>query len=320
MSVISKLKSWLPAILWVAKYAMKFFSGPPKEDLVEPEKPLIINETTDTYEILNKKVNDNEWIDWPLAALMANIAEIAYRDPLEAKQEFAELGFSSETIVHHSMLAYVLNIKDITIVTFRGTERDDIGDWIVNLSAFPAYTSSGGVHSGFLNAYNKLAAQVKNVVKKSGGDKLFFTGHSLGGALATLGAHFFDDSEQEIYGLLTFSPPRLCLADFKHSVNSKLKTKHLYFINENDPVPKIAAPYGQAGTYVWCYENNIYKGNMAYGIRGNAPTDKPMSDAEFKAFKENLKAGNDKLMAIAMPSLNDHKCTAYLDLCERMIK
>lgn len=68
-------------------------------------------------------------------------------------------------------------------------------------------------------------------------NKVAFTGHSLGGALATLAAIDFT-SLQSVYPveIVTFGKPRVGNFEFAYFVNSKIK-ENFRVINKSDPIP-----------------------------------------------------------------------------------
>lgn len=85
--------------------------------------------------------------------------------------------------------------RDMGVVSFRGTENEQ--DWKTNLRCSLTPVDSpqaeggeptGKVHQGFLDAFRSVRGQVDRYSPCAEGLPVFITGHSLGGALATLGA------------------------------------------------------------------------------------------------------------------------------------
>ena len=102
-----------------------------------------------------------------------------------------------------------------SVLTFRGTQGT-IANWLFNLSAtLSPWPSGGSVHKGFklllLEVWEEIHQQLQCI---SG--PLYYTGHSLGGALAVLAASF--KKPEAVY---TFGSPRIANGDF---VN---RTKHI---------------------------------------------------------------------------------------------
>jgi hypothetical protein len=89
-------------------------------------------------------------------------------------------------------IGFALASPQHTIVAFRGTSNP--AEWINNLrtnqSSFVYEgTSYGNVHRGFLNLYKRLNEQIFKAAQTFDTNRpCYFTGHSLGGALATLAA------------------------------------------------------------------------------------------------------------------------------------
>lgn len=85
-------------------------------------------------------------------------------------------------------LAFVLTSKKNSIIAFRGTNRT--AEMIQDLLLFQQDYSKRGygkIHSGFADVYDPIASQIRDVAQKlNPALPCYITGHSLGGALATL--------------------------------------------------------------------------------------------------------------------------------------
>jgi hypothetical protein len=132
------------------------------------------------------------------------------------------------------------------IVVFRGTRLHfqnlmDVAELvIINRSDFwidsqflPAVCAVGGrVHSGFLSAFAGVSERLDELLKsRLEGQKVWLTGHSLGGALATLAAAHL--GRGSVQGLYTYGCPRVGDANFTTVLP---ETSHLRFVHRQDSV------------------------------------------------------------------------------------
>ncbi|WP_373500097.1 hypothetical protein [Desulfococcus sp.] len=99
------------------------------------------------------------------------------------------------------------------VLVFRGTSAFET--WLSNLNTLQTDWGAGGlVHSGFKNEFFKIWERVDECLSGFPPDfPLFYTGHSLGGAMATLAASLRPPS-----GLYTFGSPRVGDAAFVQSL------------------------------------------------------------------------------------------------------
>jgi len=127
--------------------------------------------------------------------------------------------------------AIITSKKDIenpfAVLVFRGTSGK-LENWIHNFNAFPGKWPGGGwVHKGFKKVFDGIWDEV-HMELLSISLPIFYTGHSLGAALATLAA-----SLKPPQALYTFGSPRVGNAAFIHS----LKGIRIYgVINSRDIV------------------------------------------------------------------------------------
>lgn len=133
--------------------------------------------------------------------------------------------------------AFITVDDDDIIICFRGTEPDKMSDVFADLKAWPKRSQEKGlVHFGFAEALDKVYDEIKTHVQyvKSRDSaknwRVICTGHSLGGALATLCASRLDANV-----VYTFGSPRVGTRSFcKEMKNDKIT--HYRFVNNNDVV------------------------------------------------------------------------------------
>lgn len=97
------------------------------------------------------------------------------------------------------------------VLAFRGTETDSFKDIKTDADAEPVPCESGGkVHGGFLKAYGSIANDIDKALSDPArsGLPLYITGHSLGGALATVAAKLLEH-DGGIAACVTFGSPRV---------------------------------------------------------------------------------------------------------------
>ncbi|KAG9119726.1 hypothetical protein FRC07_005102 [Ceratobasidium sp. 392] len=107
---------------------------------------------------------------------------------------------------------------------------------------FPGIPSSVTVHSGFMNAHYPAAptilAAVKKVIAERKATKVTVTGHSLGGALATLDAVYFKVNLPSTISIkaVTYGQPRVGNQDFANWVDKNI-SDFTRITNAYDMVP-----------------------------------------------------------------------------------
>lgn len=94
---------------------------------------------------------------------------------------FSKLGWPD------TQLMVARNASGDIAVVFRGTDPSKAKDWVTDVMFAPA----NGFHGGFLLAYSSVAVELDNFLQQHVDKhaKVYFTGHSLGGALAPVAAY-----------------------------------------------------------------------------------------------------------------------------------
>ena len=199
------------------------------------------------------------------AYALVQAAGLAYYPPDEVTTQTWTWGFGSCKILDSGATqGYVMANEDAIVVSFRGTQGKDLRDWITNLDFDRIETPDGWVHCGFNKAVDRVFEDLLLAVMKfrTQGQALFLTGHSLGGALATLTTLRLINAGQSVQGLYTFGSPRVgdrtYFDRFTTALDPKLAEapRHRAFriVNDEDIVPKL--PFKATG---YCHVGEKYR-------------------------------------------------------------
>lgn len=159
-----------------------------------------------------------------------------------------------ETFNHKSTQSFVAKSEKFIIASFRGT--NEWQDWLDNIKLTAIPHNLGRVHRGFQAAledvWDKMLATINKF--KDNHQTLWITGHSLGGALATLAAAERINEDQPWNGLYTFGQPRCVDRTMSRNINIEAKGRIFRFQNNNDIVTRIPQRlmgYSHTGTFVY---------------------------------------------------------------------
>lgn len=173
--------------------------------------------------------------------LFAELSKIAYMVPNETERAAASLGFNQTTFYNNDgSQAYSFSNDQDIVIAFRGTEPNEWNDIKADMDAKKALAETAGhVHRGFKKEVDDLWPQLEEMLishKQNLTKKLWFTGHSLGGAMASICAgrcllsHIDIQPEQ----VQTFGSPRV---GTKRYINHA-KVDYFRWVNNNDIVPR----------------------------------------------------------------------------------
>lgn len=188
---------------------------------------------------------------------LGRICELSYQnDSTPTKRLLTETwGFTAYSFFNDektSTQAYVITRDDMIIITFRGTEPK-LKDFKTDADFDKIPYLNGNVHKGFGKAFLKVWNEKDAVLKKSMKEVLesyqedknkaiWCTGHSLGGALATLAAATLLNENKPVKGLYTFGQPRTVDKVFADTFDQQFKNIAFRFANFNDIIAAIP-PY-----------------------------------------------------------------------------
>ena len=176
----------------------------------------------------------------PLARslLFAELSMIAYLPEAEVNKAAEQLGFDS--VIYYDRdgsQAYSFINESDHVVACRGTEPNEWNDVKADLDAATALAETiGRVHRGFKREVDDIWPLIEENLKDNT-RTLWFTGHSLGGAMATIcaGRCMLSHIKSNPTQLVTFGSPRV---GNKRYINF-VKINHLRWVNNNDIVPKV---------------------------------------------------------------------------------
>lgn len=184
------------------------------------------------------------------AQAMMWLSQLSYETPEKSKVErvlrtwkMTLLGFKTNDPVTglppRSACVVVAGGRNATIVSFSGTDPLKIEDWITDFTAAPSAT---GLHGGFESAVATVWPDIKAAIenRRDGEQALFFTGHSLGGALAILAAgRALSELKVAATAVYTFGSPRTGGVDFFNSYTPQLGNSTFRLVHGGDIVPTV---------------------------------------------------------------------------------
>jgi hypothetical protein len=133
------------------------------------------------------------------------------------------------------------------LVAFRGSES--LGDWIANLNIVGTTQPYGRVHRGFLGAFQVVDAQLRSALTGLAGRQILITGHSLGGALATIAAAEWQ-SQLPIAWVYTYGQPAVGKGAFPSFMAQNYAGKFVRFVNDDDIVARVPPTYRHVGRLI----------------------------------------------------------------------
>ena len=168
-----------------------------------------------------------EWIYDFAPARKAELLKFGGKLPLKTRQ------IKDDNRVHTSF-AGIIEYSDIIIVAFQGTitevaldgefRLDTLLDWLNNIRIKQLATKDtnlpGLVHEGFFAQLDLVADKVMKALPKDGKKPIVVTGHSQGGAEATLATKLLTDNGFPVRETYTFAAPRAADAEFAKSIKT----------------------------------------------------------------------------------------------------
>jgi triacylglycerol lipase len=241
--------------------------------------------------------------DAELARSTVALSRYVYRSEARAREGTEALGLTGfRFFAHAPNEALAANDDDHLYLAFRGTDSEVI-DWVQNAEFSPIRGElSGRVHSGFHRGLGDLWPDIAPVVAAAA-KPVIATGHSLGGALATLAAARLHESGHPVAGIYTYGQPRTGLRDFRDVYADRLDELTYRFINHIDLVTRVPL----------LVQGYRHVGQRVYFDAGGTPH---VGAGAWRIAYEDLKFRLAHFGRIQAAGLSPHEISAYVDLIE----
>jgi triacylglycerol lipase len=176
------------------------------------------------------------------ALALAELSLLSYNDEGEARRGAAAIGFpEAELFDNDGSQAFRFRNAHDCVVACRGTEPNEWNDLKADANAALAVVGSiGKVHSGFNTEVDDLWPMLEDLLRDN--DRpVWFCGHSLGGAMATICASrciqsSIASSPEELH---TFGSPRVGCRRYVRQPG----LRHYRWVHNNDIVTRVPPPW-----------------------------------------------------------------------------
>ena len=230
---------------------------------------------------------------------LAEVSTLVYASKDFVRSQFRRAGLPEvKYFENNSTQCYVANNDKFAIVAFRGSEiwkkketfdlKEVFAEINTNVDIWLTDWQQGGkVHRGFKEALDEVWPDLLPYIRglHNKGCKIWITGHSLGGALATLFASQYNSAQ----GVYTFGSPRVGNKVFKEHFEVKIYR----FVNNDDVVPWVppAGKYVHVGELKFIDSHGIIRDNI---IENERPVDYPRDDPDGLEVTDQLKKNTFK--------------------------
>ncbi len=213
--------------------------------------------------------------------LLAEISMLSYLPDTEAQPILHELGFPDiRYIERDGAQAYELMNEIDVVIACRGTEPNEWNDIKADANAMTDLAETiGRVHRGFKREVDDIWPELEETLRDETRN-VWFTGHSLGGAMATIlaGRCKLSDIAAVPVEVVTFGSPRVGTKRYVQNAG----IKHVRWVNNNDIVARVPPTwlrYRHTGTRMYLNRN----GNVRRMTRQQRTKDR------WAGFKDGLK-------------------------------
>ena len=141
--------------------------------------------------------------------------------------------------------ALVASTRSAIIVAFRGTEPTKLKDLLTDVELTMVDGPLGTVHEGFFESLESIWFPLQRTIGKlhDGNRPIWFTGHSLGGALAQLSVARLMQMRRGVQGMYTYGSPRCGDKQFAREFQKRAGSVSFRLVNEADLIPDVTPTF-----------------------------------------------------------------------------
>lgn len=240
---------------------------------------------------------------------LGRAAQLAYRWPDNTKNEVGAWGLTEfQAFDAQETQAFIAGDARMLILSFRGTEQK-LRDWLTDFDAMLVGGPGGYVHEGFLTGLSYVWRDIWSYLHtQRKGRTLWVTGHSLGGALATLAvARMRLEKAEPVSGMYTYGQPRVGNQQFARNFDADFGGAAFRYVNNNDIVPRVpmrSMLYRDIGTFKY------------FDADGNERDDILLMDKII----DRITGTMDDLLKPGADGIKDHAIERYISCLEKAKK
>lgn len=237
---------------------------------------------------------------------LGKAAELAYLDNPRFEAAVGDWGVKCRHVSVKDTEAHVAAGKTMMIVAFRGTETNP-GD-IATDARFKRtrWAGPGQVHEGFSTALDRAWRDTLGAIGaiSEPGQTLWFTGHSLGGALAVLAAMRWTAEARTpaVAAVYTIGQPKVGDGEFSAAFDKALGSRTFRYVNNRDPVPRVPIlGYKDIGKALRFDDRGRLESRLGFWLR---MVTEPFTSGE-------------RVMAALKSAVGDHAAAKYVEHLKR---
>ncbi len=206
---------------------------------------------------------------------LGRCADLAYSEAPAVQAQTAQWGFDRFRFFdQHDSQGFVAGDDRMLVVAFRGTQPRVLRDWLSDANTQFCTGPWGRVLKGFQDGLAQVWPDLTQALVEfqDRAQSLWFTGHSLGAALATLAVGHLraPPNDKPVYGLYTFGSPRVGDREFEQRFDTDFKASTFRFVNNNDIVTRVpgrATGCSHVGTFLYFDRNHVLHDDLSWWYR-----------------------------------------------------